>query len=35
MITIEKLYHDQCIARLLEIIEELDNYLGTGRIFIP
>jgi len=31
----ERLYRDQCIARLLEIIEELDNYRGTGRIFIP
>jgi len=31
----EKLYRDRCIARLLEIIEELDNYRGTGRIFIP
>ena len=28
----EKAYRDQCIARLLEIIEEMDNYLGTGRI---
>ena len=31
----EKAYRDQCIVRLLEIIEELDNFLGTGRIFIP
>lgn len=31
----EKSYRDQCIARLLEVIEELDNFMGTGRIFIP
>ncbi len=31
----ERNYREQCIERLVEIITELDNYLGTGRIFIP
>jgi len=37
--TIEKLhqkpYRLKCIYRIIEIILDLDNYLGTGRIFIP
>jgi hypothetical protein len=28
-------YRQQCIERLIDIIVEIDNYLGTGRIFIP
>jgi predicted nuclease of predicted toxin-antitoxin system len=33
--TIEKDYRIRCIERLVEIIADLDNYLGTARIFIP
>lgn len=28
-------YRELCINRLLEIVLDLDNYLGTRRIFIP
>ncbi len=31
----DKFYREKCIERILEIASELDNYLGTGRIFIP
>ena len=31
----KKSYRDRCIARLVEIALDLDNYLGTGRIFVP
>ncbi|MFO1432171.1 MAG: ACP S-malonyltransferase [Candidatus Competibacteraceae bacterium] len=31
----KKFYRDRCIARLVEIALDLDNYLGTGRIFVP
>jgi len=31
----ENEYRKRCIERLIEIIVELDNYLGTGRVFIP
>ena len=30
----KKSYRDRCIARLVEIALDLDNYLGTGRIFV-
>jgi hypothetical protein len=32
---VEREYRDRCATRLCEIILELDNYRGTGRIFIP
>ena len=32
---IEKKYREQCQAQLLNILLDLDNYLGTARIFIP
>jgi predicted nuclease of predicted toxin-antitoxin system len=32
---LQKEYRDRCESRLLEIIFYLDNYLGTGRLFIP
>ena len=28
-------YRQRCASRLAEIIIDLDNYLGTGRLFIP
>jgi hypothetical protein len=28
-------YRHQCIERLIEILLDLENYLGTGRLFIP
>ena len=31
----ERLYREQYVARLLEIIVDLDDYRGVGRIFIP
>ena len=31
----EKNYRERCVNRLLEIWINLENYLGTGRIFIP
>lgn len=31
----EKTYRERCVERLLEIILDLENCLGTARIFIP
>lgn len=31
----ERAYRERCVERLIEIVIELDSYLGTGRIFIP
>ena len=31
----EQDYRRRCAARILEIVLYLDDYLGTGRIFIP
>jgi uncharacterized protein (DUF433 family) len=31
----ERLYRERCGSRLIEIIMDLDNYLGVGRLFIP
>jgi hypothetical protein len=31
----EKSYRERCAIRLVEIAVEVENYLGTGRIFIP
>jgi len=31
----ERAYRDRCITRILEIVIDLKNFLGTGRIFIP
>lgn len=31
----EKEYLRRCVLRIAEIISDLDNYLGTGRLFIP
>jgi predicted nuclease of predicted toxin-antitoxin system len=30
-----KEYRSQCVSRLAEILLDLDNYLGSARIFIP
>jgi len=32
---VERDYREQCCARLADIVLYLDNYLGTGRLFIP
>ncbi|MFQ5640759.1 MAG: ACP S-malonyltransferase [bacterium] len=32
---VKKSYREQCASRLVEIILDLENYLGSGRIFIP
>jgi hypothetical protein len=31
----DRRYRQRCAARILEIAADLDNYRGTGRIFIP
>ena len=31
----ERIYREQCAERLAEIIFDIENYLGVGRVFIP
>jgi hypothetical protein len=31
----ERTYREQCAGRLMETVIDIDNYHGTGRIFIP
>jgi hypothetical protein len=31
----ERAYRDQCLDRLLEIVIDVENYRGVGRLFIP
>lgn len=31
----ERVYREQCAERLVEIVLNIENYLGVGRIFIP
>lgn len=31
----ERDYRDQCVDRLLEIMIDIENYIGVGRLFIP
>jgi len=31
----ERAYREQCASRLIEVILDIDQYLGTGRIYIP
>jgi hypothetical protein len=31
----ERTYREQCAGRLMETVIDIDNYRGTGRIFIP
>jgi len=31
----ESSYRQRCATRLIEILFDLDNYLGVGRIYIP
>jgi hypothetical protein len=28
-------YRERCVERLIEIILDIDNYMGVGRLFIP
>jgi predicted nuclease of predicted toxin-antitoxin system len=28
-------YREQCVDRLIEIVLEIENYMGVGRLFIP
>ncbi|WP_229456338.1 hypothetical protein [Nostoc sp. CHAB 5715] len=28
-------YREQCVDRLIEIVLDIENYMGTGRLFIP
>jgi hypothetical protein len=32
---VEKTYRERCAVRLLEIVLDLDNYRGVGRVFLP
>ena len=32
---VERAYREQCVARFLDIVLDLENYLGTGRLFLP
>ena len=32
---VEKMYRERCAVRLLEIVLDLDNYRGVGRVFLP
>ncbi|MCP4109727.1 MAG: ACP S-malonyltransferase [Desulfobacteraceae bacterium] len=32
---VERKYREQCKTQLLEVVLDLENYFGTGRIFIP
>ena len=32
---VERSYREQCVRRLVEIVLDLENYTGTGRLFIP
>lgn len=31
----ERDYREKCSARLVEILLDIENYMGAGRIFIP
>jgi len=31
----ERVYREQCAARLIEIVIDLENLIGVGRIYIP
>ncbi len=31
----ERAYRERCVSRLVDIVLDLDNYLGTARMFIP
>ncbi|MCP4405189.1 MAG: ACP S-malonyltransferase [bacterium] len=31
----ERHYREQCIERFIEILVDIENYLGTGRLFLP
>lgn len=31
----ERFYREQCAERIAEIVSDLKNYMGIGRIFIP
>lgn len=28
-------YREQCVDRLIEIVLDIENYIGVGRLFIP
>ena len=32
---VERRYRERCVERLIDIIVEIENYLGVGRIYIP
>lgn len=32
---VDREYRERCVTRLAEIIENLENYLGASRLFIP
>ncbi len=32
---VEREYRERCVTRLVDIVLDLDNYLGVARMFIP
>ncbi len=31
----ERSYRERCVTRLIDILFDLENYMGSGRVFIP
>jgi hypothetical protein len=31
----EQSYRERCASRLIEILFDIDNYMGVGRVYIP
>jgi hypothetical protein len=31
----EKIYRERCASRLIEILFDIENYMGVGRVYIP
>lgn len=31
----EQIYRERCANRLVEILFDIDNYMGVGRVYIP
>jgi predicted nuclease of predicted toxin-antitoxin system len=31
----EQIYRERCASRLVEILFDIDNYMGVGRVYIP
>lgn len=31
----ERIYRERCASRLIELVIEIENYMGVGRLYIP